>query len=195
MKEATKPPTLDLPRVAAIDVMRGLVMVIMSIDHASEVFNSGRLFTDSFLFFKPGTPLPAAQFFTRWITHLCAPTFVALVIGGGVFFGGKLIVAYPVLLWLGIMCLGWAFGRRLVVWRRAGLDEIKLGSRALAIAGTLGLGLFVGLRAANGFGNMRKLGVGSAYVGALVVVVVLYPACRWYQRYKAAHPAGWARWV
>src|SRR3954471_23212988 len=53
-------------------------MVLMSIDHASSEFNAGRVFTDSILFYKPGTPLPTAQFLTRWMTHLCAPTFVAL---------------------------------------------------------------------------------------------------------------------
>ena len=65
-------------RFPAIDVMRGLVMVLMTVDHASETFNNGRVFTDSVLFWKPGTPLPAAQFLTRWMTHLCAPTFVLL---------------------------------------------------------------------------------------------------------------------
>ena len=56
--------------------MRGLVMVLMTVDHASESLNRGRLFTDSIFFWKPGSALPAAQFFTRWMTHLCAPTFV-----------------------------------------------------------------------------------------------------------------------
>lgn len=65
-------------RFVALDVMRGLVMVLMSIDHASETFNAGRVFTDSVFFWKPGSPLPPAQFVTRWITHLCAPTFVFL---------------------------------------------------------------------------------------------------------------------
>jgi uncharacterized membrane protein len=70
--------TLKAPRLAAIDVLRGLVMVLMTIDHSSDVFNSGRLFTDSVAMWTPGTPLPLAQFLTRWITHLCAPTFVLL---------------------------------------------------------------------------------------------------------------------
>ena len=65
-------------RFPAIDVMRGLVMVLMTIDHASETFNHGRVFTDSVMFWKPGSELPFAQFLTRWMTHLCAPTFVLL---------------------------------------------------------------------------------------------------------------------
>lgn len=64
--------------MAAIDWMRGLVMVLMAIDHASLAFNGGRLGGDSWYAHEPGAALPTAQFFTRWITHLCAPTFVFL---------------------------------------------------------------------------------------------------------------------
>ena len=65
-------------RLAALDWMRGLVMVLMAIDHSSDAFNAGRLFTDAAFMWHPGAPLPAAQFLTRWITHLCAPTFLFL---------------------------------------------------------------------------------------------------------------------
>ncbi|MBA2564379.1 MAG: DUF1624 domain-containing protein [Gemmatimonadetes bacterium] len=71
-------PVEDRPRLAALDWMRGLAMILMTVDHASGAFNAGRLFTDSALFWEPGTPLPPDQFFTRWITHICAPTFVFL---------------------------------------------------------------------------------------------------------------------
>jgi uncharacterized membrane protein len=65
-------------RLAALDWMRGLVMVLMAVDHSSDAFNAGRLFTDAARMYPRGTPLPAAQFLTRWITHLCAPTFLFL---------------------------------------------------------------------------------------------------------------------
>lgn len=65
-------------RLPALDWLRGIVMVLMAVDHASGAFNAGRLMADSAGQYRPGTPLPAAQFFTRWITHLCAPTFVFL---------------------------------------------------------------------------------------------------------------------
>ena len=53
-------------------------MVLMAIDHSSDAFNAGRLFTDAARMWHPGAPLPAAQFLTRWITHICAPTFLFL---------------------------------------------------------------------------------------------------------------------
>jgi uncharacterized membrane protein len=72
-------------RLQAIDWMRGLVMILMALDHSSDAFNRGRLFTDAAFLYRPGTPLPAAQFFTRWVTHLCAPTFLFLA-GAGLAF-------------------------------------------------------------------------------------------------------------
>lgn len=65
-------------RLVALDWMRGLVMVLMAFDHASEEVNAGRVFTDGVFFYQAGTPLPLAQFLARWMTHLCAPTFVFL---------------------------------------------------------------------------------------------------------------------
>ena len=66
-------------RIASIDWMRGLVMLLMTIDHASMAFDGGHLDEDSAMY--PGAAtlaLPAAAFFTRWMTHICAPTFVFL---------------------------------------------------------------------------------------------------------------------
>lgn len=65
-------------RFVAIDWMRGIVMILMAVDHASGAFNKGRLVTDSFALYAAGTKLPTFQFFTRWITHICAPTFLFL---------------------------------------------------------------------------------------------------------------------
>ena len=73
-------------RLAALDWMRGFVMVLMTLDHASLMFNSGRTALDSAwpidpltgAGWLPGMDLPPEQFFTRWVTHLCAPTFLFL---------------------------------------------------------------------------------------------------------------------
>ena len=66
-------------RIAAIDWMRGFVMFLMIVDHASMAYDGGHLDEDSAMY--PGAAtlaLPAAAFFTRWMTHICAPTFVFL---------------------------------------------------------------------------------------------------------------------
>ena len=65
-------------RIAAIDWLRGIVMILMALDHASWFFNSQRIFADSVLLYEPGTQFATDQFFTRWITHICAPTFIFL---------------------------------------------------------------------------------------------------------------------
>ncbi|MBP6058747.1 MAG: DUF1624 domain-containing protein [Nitrosomonas sp.] len=65
-------------RIAAIDWLRGLVMILMALDHTSWFFNTNRIFTDSVLLYEPGVQFATDQFLTRWITHICAPTFVFL---------------------------------------------------------------------------------------------------------------------
>ena len=365
-------------RLPALDWMRGLVMVLMAIDHSSDAFNAGRLFTDAARMWHPGAPLPAGQFLTRWITHICAPTFLflagtslaftvsrqqtsgdrpaaidryifvrgvviaafelwvsffvmphgryvfqvlygigsayilmvplrrlpdreaplvalfliatgelmvsltirngaptsllpMLLLTGGSY--GRLIIAYPTIHWLALLLLGWSWGRRLVTSPSARTTA----GRDLARAGIAALVLFVVLRAVDGYGNMRllrdslaplqwlhvskyppsitydalelglmalilsamfrlagnrtpnpngllmvlgqtpmffyllhfplliqtarllgiesKRGLGTAYLGAAAVIAVLYPVCRWYRGYKAAHRTGWARFV
>ena len=74
----TLPKTFAGTRLPAIDAMRGIVMVLMAMDHASHVFNAGRYVRDSFIWYRAGSEIPAAQFLTRWVTHLCAPTFLFL---------------------------------------------------------------------------------------------------------------------
>jgi uncharacterized membrane protein len=365
-------------RLAPLDWMRGLVMVLMAIDHSSDAFNAGRFFTDAARMYRPGSGLPAAQFLTRWITHICAPTFlflagtslaftvsrqvasgdrprdtdryilvrgviiaafelwisltvmdhglyvlqvlygigsayvlmiplrrlsdraapivalaliassellvrlamragvaeslpVSLLLTGGMH--GRVIIGYPTLHWLAILLLGWSWGRRLVTKPSAR----ETAARDTLRAGLFALAVFVVVRAANGYGNMfllrdsaaplqwlhvskyppsvtyvalelglmalilsamfriaerreanpdgllvvlgqtpmffyllhfpllvnsarlmgayQKRGLGAAYLGAAVVVAFLYPLCRWYRRYKAAHRTGWPRYI
>lgn len=66
-------------RIACIDWMRGLVMMLMVIDHASMAFDGTHIAWDSAMYADATTVvLQPGAFFTRWITHLCAPTFVFL---------------------------------------------------------------------------------------------------------------------
>ncbi len=66
-------------RLLAFDRMRGIVMALMAVDHASAVFSADKFGADAYAFGAAGAELPsAAIFLTRWVTHLCAPTFVFL---------------------------------------------------------------------------------------------------------------------
>jgi uncharacterized membrane protein len=73
---------VDSGRIVSLDIMRGLVMVIMALDHTRDFFTNLR--------FEPESLAQTyyALFFTRWITHFCAPLFFFLA-GTGAFFYGR----------------------------------------------------------------------------------------------------------
>ena len=63
-----QPSTAPASRLTSVDALRGLVMIIMALDHIREFFHSGAMS------FQPDdlTRTTAVRFFTRWITRICA---------------------------------------------------------------------------------------------------------------------------
>jgi uncharacterized membrane protein len=60
-------------RLTSIDFARGLVIIVMAIDHVRDYFLTGTSFDP-----MSQPDVSPSLYFTRWITHLCAPTFVFL---------------------------------------------------------------------------------------------------------------------
>ena len=59
-------------RVRSIDILRGIIMIVMALDHTRDYFTN---------FYNNPTDLSVTttgMFMTRWVTHFCAPVFVFL---------------------------------------------------------------------------------------------------------------------
>ncbi|HKH60630.1 MAG TPA: heparan-alpha-glucosaminide N-acetyltransferase domain-containing protein [Flavitalea sp.] len=72
-------------RIESIDLLRGIVMIIMALDHVRAYFHS-----DAFLYSPTDlTRTSMSLFFTRFITHYCAPVFVFLAGISAYLYGAK----------------------------------------------------------------------------------------------------------
>lgn len=71
-------------RVDSIDILRGGIMMLMALDHVRDFFHAGAMTSDPT---DPATTTPIV-FFTRFITHYCAPVFVFLA-GTAAFLSGR----------------------------------------------------------------------------------------------------------
>jgi uncharacterized membrane protein len=137
-------------RIASIDLIRGAVMILMAIDHV-------RVYSG----IPPGGPTPGV-FFTRWITHFCAPTFIFLA-GTSVFFYGRkhadlsryLIIrgVWLIFLELTFLRVAWTFNFDFRHYELAGVIWVigwcmilmaGLVKLPLAAVGTIGLAIIAG---------------------------------------------------
>jgi uncharacterized membrane protein len=114
-ERAVEPVIATRFRIESIDVVRGVIMILMALDHVRDFFgNSGLNPTD-----PATTTIPL--FFTRWVTHFCAPVFFLLTGTGAYLSLRKKTKAelsrflFTRGLWLILLeltvtrCLGWQF--------------------------------------------------------------------------------------
>ncbi len=113
-------------RLNAIDLLRGLVMVLMALDHTRDFFGESGM--------NPRDVAESALFLTRWITHFCAPIFILLAGVSAYLYGARgrstaeisrfLFTRgfWLILLEFTVVRLGWMFGADLdfffmqVIW-------------------------------------------------------------------------------
>lgn len=108
----------SIPRIASIDIIRGAVMILMGIDHV-------RVYSG----LPAGGPIPRI-FFTRWITHFCAPGFIFLA-GTSIFLYARrhadvsrfLVIrgVWLIFLELTILRLAWTFNFDFAHYEMAGV--------------------------------------------------------------------------
>jgi uncharacterized membrane protein len=142
---STGPPAEFVrPRLQSLDILRGLVMILMALDHVRDFFHYGAEHFDP----TDLTQTTPILFFTRWITHFCAPTFMFLA-GTGAYLQSrrgksKSDVAHFLWtrgVWLVVLELTWV---RWFGWRmNFGNDQVflwviwALGVSMIALAGLI----------------------------------------------------------
>jgi len=184
-------------RIDSVDVVRGLVMILMALDHTRDFFGSRADPTNV-------ATTTAALFFTRWITHVCAPTFFLLTGTGAALSLGRKTTAelsrFLVTrgLWLiflelvVVRCLGLQFN---FDYRTTILEVIwALGWAMIALAGfvwlprkaiaAVGLAMILGHNLLDGVRSANPLWVFLHRPGFLMpppghVVLAAYPIVPW----------------
>lgn len=190
-------------RLTSIDMLRGLVMVVMVLDHVRDMLTLPQPAVMDFA--DANAPL----FFTRWITHLCAPSFVLLAGTSAFLYGAKglsrsdvsrfLVTrgAWLVFVELTIVNFGWNFniGARFfpilqVIWA-IGMSMIILAGLLwlprFAIAG-IGIAIILGHNlldsmqppaAAASAGWLIFHIQGPLSIGGTPIIFVAYPLVPW----------------
>ncbi|MFO7476976.1 MAG: heparan-alpha-glucosaminide N-acetyltransferase domain-containing protein [Methyloceanibacter sp.] len=187
-------------RIVSIDVLRGLVMALMALDHTRDYFSAGG--------FNPRDLSEPALFLTRWITHFCAPTFVFLAGLSAFLYGSKRTTGelsrflvtrglWLILIDLTLIRFGWRFDFNLLQ-AVAGIIFV-IGASMIALAALIwlprwaiaGVALLM-IGGHNLFDGVRAQQFGDAYwvwhllhqrgmlrLGDGVSLYVLYPLIPW----------------
>jgi uncharacterized membrane protein len=115
-------PSAARERAVSIDCLRGLVMILMALDHTRAFLSDARFAPLDLVYTTP------ALFLTRWVTHFCAPVFFLLAgLGASLSLPrGRTVPeisrflltrgVWLVLLELTVVSVGWYFTFRVVPW-------------------------------------------------------------------------------
>jgi uncharacterized membrane protein len=125
-------------RIESIDFLRGLVMILMALDHVRMYFAVGTWYSEP-TNLATTTPL---LFFTRWITHFCAPAFVFLAGTSAFLYGTRRASLRAVALFLLTRGL-WLILAELVIVNFAWTFDITYSFRILQVIWAIGISMVV----------------------------------------------------
>jgi uncharacterized membrane protein len=162
-------------RLDAIDMLRGLVVVIMALDHVRDF-----MVANATLDPLADPNVPASMFFTRWITHFCAPVFVTLA---GTSAGLMTARKTPAALGRFLLTRGlWLVVVELVIvstaWTFAPAGVAAIGGQImipLQVIWAIGVSM-IALSAAQVLGRSSCLWLGIAVIAAHNLVDPLWPS-------------------
>ena len=193
-------------RLDSIDILRGLVMIVMALDHTRDFFANGG--------FNPRDVADPALFLTRWVTHFCAPTFIFLAGISAYLYGAQgrnnqarstadvsrfLLTRgiWLVLIEFTVVRLGWSFNLHFNYFVAQVIFAIGVSMVALAafvhlprrVIGAIGLAMIAGHNALDGI-RAEQLGAAAPLWNLLhqpgifdiahgVKFYVLYPLIPW----------------
>lgn len=124
-------------RIQPIDFLRGIVMILMALDHARDYFHFQAYYFNPLDLENTNSPL----FLTRWITHFCAPVFVFLAGTSSFLIGirkGKKALSY-FLITRGL----WLIFLEFTIINFAWFFNLKFSFIALTVIWALGIGMII----------------------------------------------------
>ncbi|MBO0320905.1 DUF1624 domain-containing protein [Muricauda sp. CAU 1633] len=122
-------------RIKSIDMLRGVVMVIMALDHVRDYFHADAYFFDPSDIAQTNVPL----FWTRFVTHFCAPVFVFLA-GTSAFFVGQRQDKKSLSIWLLKRGL-WLVVAELTIIKLAWMFKLDYSTILLQVIWVLGISM------------------------------------------------------
>ena len=195
-------------RITEIDIMRGLVIVLMALDHVRDYFLGGPGVGIGGNLLDPTTTTPAL-YITRWVTHLCAPTFVFLagvsaylqfVKGRGTAQLSRFLLTrglWLIILEATVLSFGWSFGFPYAIflqviwaigWCMLALSALvwlpRVAVLAIGLVITLGHNLLDPINAQNLSGASQLFWTflhdgGPIFVNGAPIGLLAYPVLPW----------------
>jgi uncharacterized membrane protein len=165
-------------RLESVDLLRGIVMILMALDHVRDFMGTGISPTDL-------TQTTVSLFFARWITDICAPVFFLLT-GTGAYLLLRRFSRRELSHFLFLRGL-WLIFLEVFVLRCFGLQfNFDYQLTMLVVIWALGWAMIL---------LSALVYLPDAVIAGAFVVIALYPLCAWFARLKQRSSSAWLSYL